>query len=988
MALTSSSFDALKLVLKSLVEEHPLFWLKYCGYEGYVHQAELFYKLSLRQPIRALIADEIGLGKTIEALSLISWGLRKRKFPNKRVLILVPRSLIGQWEKEARRMELSPMTEIRRFGATPLLPERTVFIFKIDTAKRDEHKEKLLKYKWDVIVVDEAHKLGLDTKRLKLVEELISKNPEASVLFLSATPHRGDDEQYLKLLSLLGGINKDVARRLGSEFYGRVMDALVFRRSKKEVNEIYEKERIFVDAELVTRSVEPTEDEREYIEKLDELTRALIRESPDERLRQAIGLLAIIIDKRGLSSPHAGWLTFERILSTIGVSSALKPMAGPLLEERQLGDLEEDLEDYMEEEYVSGKDPDVVVEGLLREKTKREEIRDILKKHAEDISYLLRLAQKVQESDSKLAELQKILSDHLERGEKVIVFTEFADTADYLFEKLNKTLPCEMRKISGRDFKVDKTTIEEVKEWLSGQGPRVLISTDVASEGLNLQYANVLINYELPWSLVKLEQRTGRVWRLGQRKNVKIYLMILNHSFESIIFESLYRKLAESVKARIVPSTLLALKSADGLELPVSGIVEEYSLYNLWYRYKTGGREGIASFVREYLEKLKKFGEMLKKVGLYHEKKLDPPLIRGTIEARLRKTIGFTNKRELDEALTMVVRKIMERDDITPTESEYEHFVRRILREAIKHPVALEGLHVYCGDVDEPTILLRARVNVGGGDGICWLYAYRIGRDVKVAERLADFFKILSDCEEIGKALADEVLRRYNGLVEKVKVDALNYVRSEVLNSLLEDYFKYLEYARKRNLQGGLIIKPVAMSDIEVRLDPLMLIVPKGVVEELLKSVEGDIVEEIEELILIGEITDEKLEVEGRGREVLEKALGDDYELLYIGDTKAPFDYIVRRRGARETAFAELKTLRRQRFVIYTESEKEFAERVSGKCDYWLYIVDLLSKEVRGYYNPFMTGKLRPVKGGPFLVRGKEYFVYEERGRPDVFYNF
>jgi len=155
-----------------------------------------------------------------------------------------------------------------------------------------------------------------------------------------------------------------------------------------------------------------------------------------------------------------------------------------------------------------------------------------------------------------------------------------------------------------------------------------------------------------------------------------------------------------------------------------------------------------------------------------------------------------------------------------------------------------------------------------------------------------------------------------------------------------------------------------------------------------LKSVEGDIVEEIEELILIGEITDEKLEVEGRGREVLEKVLGDDYELLYVGDTKAPFDYIVRRRGTRETAFAELKALRRQRFVIYTESEKGFAEKVSGKCDYWLYIVDLLSKEVRGYYNPFMTGKLRPVKGGPFLVRGKEYFVYEERGRPDVFYNF
>jgi hypothetical protein len=451
----------------------------------------------------------------------------------------------------------------------------------------------------------------------------------------------------------------------------------------------------------------------------------------------------------------------------------------------------------------------------------------------------------------------------------------------------------------------------------------------------------------------------------------------------------LYRKLAESVKARIVPSTLLALKSADGLELPVSGIVEEYSLYDLWYTYKTRGREGIASFVRGYLEKLKKFGEMLKKVGLYHERKLDQPPIRETIEARLRKTIGFTNKRELDEALSVVMRKIMKRDDITPTESEYEHFVHRILKEATKHPVALEGLHVYCGDVDEPTILLRACVNVGGGGGICWLYAYRIGRDVKMVERLADFFKMLSDYEEIGKALADEALRRYNGLVEKVKVDALNYVRSEVLNSPLEDYFKYLEYAKKRNLQGGLVIKPVTISDVEVRLDPLMLVVPKSVVEGLLKSIEEDIVKEIEELILIGEITDEKLEVESRGREVLEKVLGDDYELLYIGDTKAPFDYIVRHRGMKETTFAELKTLRRQRFVIYTKGEKEFAERVSGKCDYWLYVVDLMDGEVRGYRNPFATDKLRPVnKGRAVLVEGKEYFVYEERGGPDVSYKF
>jgi hypothetical protein len=116
---------------------------------------------------------------------------------------------------------------------------------------------------------------------------------------------------------------------------------------------------------------------------------------------------------------------------------------------------------------------------------------------------------------------------------------------------------------------------------------------------------------------------------------------------------------------------------------------------------------------------------------------------------------------------------------------------------------------------------------------------------------------MLSNYEEINKALADKVLKHYNELLEKVKVDAMNYVKSEVFN--LEDYFKHLEYVKKKGLQEGLIIRPVAMNDIEVRLDPLMLIVPRGVVEELLKSVEEDIVKGIEELILISEIRTKSL---------------------------------------------------------------------------------------------------------------------------------
>jgi outer membrane lipoprotein-sorting protein len=145
----------------------------------------------------------------------------------------------------------------------------------------------------------------------------------------------------------------------------------------------------------------------------------------------------------------------------------------------------------------------------------------------------------------------------------------------------------------------------------------------------------------------------------------------------------------------------------------------------------------------------------------------------------------------------------------------------------------------------------------------------------------------------------------------------------------------------------------------------------------------------VEEIILIGDITEEKLEVESLGRKILEKALAEKYELLYIGDTKAPFDYIARNRETEETMFIELKTLRKQKFIIYTENEKEFAGRVSDGYKYWLYVVDLANGEIRGYLNPFIKGKLRPLtKDQAIIVNGKKYYVYEELSEADVSFSF
>ena len=980
MVLVDKPLDnLLRYVLRDLIEEHPLFRLKYFGYEGYVHQVELFYNLIIRYPIRVLIADEIGLGKTIEALLLVEWGFRKGIFPNNRVLILVPRNILGQWEKEAERMGFHPIVDIEHFDEyISQVPNiKRVFIFKIDTAKKDEYATKLLKYSWDVIVVDEVHKLGLDTQRLELVEKLVMSNPQASIIFLSATPHKGDDEHYTRLLTLLDPVRKEVIHKIKDDFYRMVIDTLIFRRSKEQVNKVYEGVRVFVDAELIPESIEPTDVEREYIERLDELTRRLLERCQDARLRHSIGLLAMTIDKRGLSSPYAGLKTFRKILDSIRQVS---------IPSKQLERVLESLDEYSNEEYVSkgGLDIDVVLESALGEVVGERSIKNVITEFENSFKVLINLATEAERIDSKLSSLKKILLNHLEKGEKVIVFTEFADTADYIYDKLRKELTYDIRKISGRDLELNsRSKIEEVRRWLSESGPRVLISTDVASEGLNLQYANVVVNFELPWSLIKLEQRTGRVWRLGQQKDVKIYLMILNHSFEEKIFNALYRKLASSIRAYIIPSTLIALKGREELELPISGVFEfrELTPYKLWEKYKVSGYEGISKLIGECLESLKKLSDKIRKAGLYELSYFNNPIISKTIKSRLERVIGFTDRNEFNQFLCRVVYKLGRSrcDDFT---------VSDLLREIVaKYTAPPETLYICCDGIEIPITLLKVCVN-NVSKGVCWFLIYHSGEVMQI-KNFIEVIERLKDCEELGKGLVNEVFKYYDYMAfsEDLKVNVKSYFKPKILQEILSNYLRYLQETERRGLRKEKhILRPVSIGEFSVSIYPIAIIIPKTVI---MKTV-GKLVEDIVvTTVNIGDITEEKLEIEVKGREILEKVLSDKYELTYIGDTKAPFDYIARDRETAESVFIELKTLKERKFIIYTENEKEFMERISSKYKYWLYVVDLADKQVRGYLNPFTTGKLKPItKEQPTIINGRKYYVYEEVSKADYIKNY
>lgn len=974
MASTSSPLEKpLKIILGNLVEEHPLFRLKYLGYDAYIHQAELFYKIATRIPIRALIADEVGLGKTIEALLLIEWGLRKKFFNKGRVLVLVPRSLIGQWEAEAKRFKLHPSIDIETLEEKYKNPaESMVFIFKIDTAKRDKYKEKILQFSWDLIVVDEVHKLGIDSQRMKLVKELVERNPGASILFLSATPHRGDDATYFEILSMLDPRIKTLQLRNYEELYKNLADALVFRRSKIQVNRVYEavvdvsgikEERVFVNAEATTRKVEIKQVEKEYLEKLDMLTKEIIYRSLDKRLKQSIGLLAMLIDKRGLSSPYAGLKTFENILRSLS-----EEVGESRAKVKYIEDL---LEEYGDEEYISDREADTLVEDAVKQGEPR--VRELLRDFSGEFEELSKLAKKVVEEDSKIQVLHDILLKHLENGDKVIVFTEFADTADYISSKLEKSLGYPLRKITGRDLTIrSEDTIEKVKEWLSEPSPRVLVSTDVASEGLNLQYANVVVNYELPWSLIKLEQRTGRVWRLGQSKDVEIYLMILEHSFEEKIFNALYRKLANSVKLGVVPSTLIALKTREGLELPFSGIIISRDLtpFKIWEIFKQKGEKGVSELVEENLAKLKKQAKKLEKTGLYTIESISPKKLI-PLKEKMRTITGFETRREFEDFLYQVLSKLGFNYD--------EYWVKKALHESIRESEGFKNeipLCIFCERYNDntPLVVVKACINHSDHSLVCWIYMYEKG-EIRRIRDLAPKLQSIGNCVEINKRVREKVLEKID--LDSVKTLARKYVMREVMSKIQESLKNYFEYVGKA--------KSAESNNLNVDAKPLLVIVNRSIYNEANKIIEEEIKKEIQDTIWLSEITHEKMEVEAKGRMVFEKLLGDRYvSLTYIGDIKAPFDYIAVDKATGKPVVIELKTLEKLEFIVLTENEYIFANRVSDPYEYWIYVVDFKGGDIkiRGYKNPFKSNKLRLYRTIIDTER-REYYIYEETEQAD-----
>jgi len=654
------TFEFLKSVFDELAKSHPFFrypTITNGDYEPYIHQAEVFYRLLPRIPVRFLVADDVGLGKTMEGITIIDQMIRKRGA--RKILLVVPRVLVKQWVDDLLKFSREWKLEVVEYDSGRDVSGDGIYVVSVDTLKLEQHKKKFFSVKWDLIISDEIHKIGFvgskENLRYKVMSHLVASNPDTNFVGLTATPHRGNDKDYFKRLALVDPYLREENERVIRD----AVRAIVLKRNKKNVNEVYENEQIFPPARFIQYVIEPSQDEKNYYTQIRELTLAILKDYYNQKGEQpkALQLLAFMIGRRSLSSPQAGLLTFKRMMESRA--------------EKVDENAEEIAEEYAEEEETEEVvEVDKITEDLMSLNARYlERFRDL-------IPGLLDLAKKVIEVDSRIKALIDLVDIHKRKGDKIIVFTEYKDTANYIYGKVKEGLrlsDSEVKLITSAVLGQGRVSIEDIKKWLEGEGFKLLIATDVASEGLNLQAANVLIHYELPLSVVKFEQRNGRVWRLKQKKDVYIYYISLNTEIEKAILDNYYNKL---LTATIQTGSQVNVADAiiyNGEVKTVINLSDEkedipvYLAYNgqgekkdeeritplkVWEAAVNGRMDHIVALIGSRIKVIK---DAMKKFALYEP-------LRGQALSdieKVRMLTGFKNRKELRESVRSLLERVV-----------------------------------------------------------------------------------------------------------------------------------------------------------------------------------------------------------------------------------------------------------------------------------------------------------------------------------------
>jgi SNF2 family DNA or RNA helicase len=527
------------------------------------HQIEAVYgKLLPQQPLHYLLADDPGAGKTIMS------GLYIRELMLRgdldRCLIIAPGSLVEQWQEELdERFGLHfeilsrNMVEEARTG-NPFL-EKNLLIARLDQLSRSEDLQaKLAVTDWDLVVVDEAHKMSArlygnevkKTLRFQLGE--LIRDKARNLLLLTATPHNGSNEDFLLFLSLLDEDRFSGRLRKGAKLPD-VSD--IMRRYVKENLLTFDGKRLFPERIATTVNYDLSPEENRLYEDVsayvrDGMGRAqAMEEGGDKRRGMAVGFALAALQRRLASSPEAIYRSLRRRKEKLEAQLVEAEKVGRIGESPRLaanlGDPDGfDADDYDDTEFERMEDE--AIENVMTAESVAELVREI-----GELRMLEGLANAVRASgtDRKWIELSNILqsAEFNAPGEprKLIIFSEHRDTLNYLESKVKTLLgrPEAVVTIHGGVRREDRRRIQDA--FRNDPQVKILIATDAAGEGVNLQRANLMVNYDLPWNPNRIDQRFGRIHRIGQDQVCFLWNLVAHETREGKVFERLFQKIEE-----------------------------------------------------------------------------------------------------------------------------------------------------------------------------------------------------------------------------------------------------------------------------------------------------------------------------------------------------------------------------------------------------------------------------------------------------------
>lgn len=541
-------FDPMMAVHTSNVEPLP-------------HQITAVYEAMLpKQPLRFVLADDPGAGKTIMA------GLYMRELimraDARRILVVAPGSLVEQWKEEltskfgleffiyCNQMELSDPNN------NPFETHNQLIVRLDQLSRSEELQEKLCKPGWDLVVVDEAHKLAAHwygtkvekTARYKFGETLGACTRH--FLLMTATPHSGKEEDFQLFLALLDS----------DRFCGRFRNGVhkvdvsdLMRRMVKEELVKFDGRPLFPErrAYTVNYILSPLEEDlykavTDYVKTEMDKTRVI-----EGRRKGAIGLALTSLQRRLASSPEAIFQSLKRRRERLEERLViLREMLQTVVPEADYKEVPEDDEDLTAEEQ------EAIEEEFLDDATAARTVTE-LESEITVLKDLVRRAKALVDSgqDRKWEELSQILRTNprmrdasgLQR--KLIIFSEHRDTVHYLHRKITDVLGRRDAVITIHGAIQRAERLDRQTRFWTDPDVRILVATDAAGEGVNLQTSNLMVNYDLPWNPNRLEQRFGRIHRIGQVEVCHLWNLVASQTREGEVYHRLLKKIETESQA-------------------------------------------------------------------------------------------------------------------------------------------------------------------------------------------------------------------------------------------------------------------------------------------------------------------------------------------------------------------------------------------------------------------------------------------------------